>query len=65
MKAQNVEASVYDKGNGELQIWGVTFTLPGTLYRGPDGKIPESDRNKITKRIKRILESVDFSDISE
>lgn len=65
MKAQNIEASVYDKGNGELQIWGVTFTLPGTLYRDADGKIPESARNKITKRIQRILESIDFSDISK
>lgn len=63
MKAKNVEASVYDNGNNELCVWGVSFTLPGTLYRGPDGRIPDSARTKIVKRIKKILESVDFSDI--
>ena len=63
MKAKNVEASVYDKGNNEIEVWGVSFTLPGKLYRDTNGKIPDSARNKITRRIKRILESIDFSDV--
>jgi len=62
MKPRNVDASVYENG-GELQVWGVTFTLPGKLYRGADGKIPESARKKIIKRIVKVLESVDFSDV--
>ena len=60
MKLKNIDASVYDKGNGELQIWGVTFTIPGRLHRGADGRIPESARNKIIKQIKKALSEVDF-----
>jgi hypothetical protein len=62
MKVKNIEGSVYDKGNGELQVWGVTFTIPGQLYRGPDGKIPESARNKIIKQVKKALAELEFSD---
>lgn len=60
MKLKNVEASVYDKGGGELQVWGVSFTIPGTLYRDANGKIPDSARLRIAKQIKRILEQVEF-----
>lgn len=62
MKAKNIEASVYDMGNGELKVWGVSFIIPGRLYRGADGKIPESARNKILKQIKKALSEVELTD---
>lgn len=62
MKAKNIEVAVYDKGDNQLQIWGVGFTLPGTLYRDANGKIPESARNRIIKLIKKTLEQVEFLD---
>lgn len=62
MKAKNIEGSVYDTGHGELQVWGVNFTISGSLYRDASGRIPESARNRIMKRIKKILSEVEFSD---
>lgn len=62
MKLRNIEASVYDKGGGELQVWGVSFTIPGTLYRDANGRIPESARNKIIKKIKKALAEIEITD---
>jgi hypothetical protein len=60
MKVRNIEGSVYDKGNGELQLWGISFIIPGQLYRDADGKIPESARNKVVKQIKKALAELEF-----
>jgi hypothetical protein len=60
MKPRNVEASVYDTGNGELQVWGVSFTIPGHLHKDASGRIAESDRNRIIKQIKKALAELDF-----
>jgi hypothetical protein len=60
MKARNVSVSVIDGGE-ELHVWGVSFTIKGSLPR-QDGKVIESARRKIQKEIQRILEQVEFSD---
>ena len=59
-KPQNIFASVYDNMDGTLQFWGISFTIPGHLYHGADGKIPESARNKVIKQIKKALAELEF-----
>jgi hypothetical protein len=60
MKARNVSASIYDGGDNTIQIWGVSFSLPGSLPR-KDGKIIEDLRRKLEKEIERAIAEAEFN----
>ena len=55
MKPRNVHVSTFDAGGGEIKVWNVSFTIPGSLP-----KRDETARRKKEKEIQRLIETLDF-----
>jgi len=60
MRAKNVSVSFYQQG-GELRLWGVSFTLKGSLPT-KDGKMDSAAYNKKCREIEKLIASIEFPD---
>lgn len=59
MKPRNVSVSIVD-ANGTLNVWNVSFTIPGSIER-KDGIVIESARRAIEKEIAKAISNIELN----